>query len=333
LSLTPEDAARLGGSDIAAILGLSPWATPLSVYARVVSALEGRYRPEPLTPAQRRGILLESAVLRMYEEETGFVIHEGCQMIAPKPFLRASVDAIASNSGNAHVVEVKTAGRSEAAKWGEPGTDVIPQQYVFQCTWYGGMALACDGADSAHVAVACLLAGDLAIYHVPYDAGLYEMLLGAAERFWVDHVVSRKPPPFSEPHADLGAISTLYPKHEGEARHWDSLPTEEQRAVAEWLRARKRRQEAEALEKAREAEIRMLLATTPEISGIPGELGGRRVTWKQSKSSKVTDWKRVAERLCAEMHVSPSQYDIIVQNNTTTKEGARPLVVRQKEET
>jgi len=244
---------------------------------------------------------------------------------------RCSLDGVRiAKDGRQRVVDAKTAGRTEVRFWGEPGTDEVPQYIIFQQTVYVGEALKRDIVDEPCADIAALVAGDLAIYTLPFDVELFEVLVSARERFWVDHVLPRKSPPLSEPHADLAAISALYPKHEGEARHWDSLQTEEQRAVAEWLRARKKRQEAEALEKAREAEVRMLLATTPELSGIPGELGGGRVTWRQNKPSKVTEWHGVAESLRAS--VGEGAYKYALERFTTTKEGARPLVVRQKEE-
>jgi predicted phage-related endonuclease len=79
---TAEDAAKIGGSDLAAIMGLSQWSTPLAVYARVVSALEGRYRPDKADAYQSRGNIMERAVLEVYAERNSRILT--CHGYAPR---------------------------------------------------------------------------------------------------------------------------------------------------------------------------------------------------------------------------------------------------------
>jgi putative phage-type endonuclease len=56
----------IGGSDIAAILGLSPWRTPLDVYRDKVDGAE-----QPETEAMRWGRLLEDVIAREYAVRAG----------------------------------------------------------------------------------------------------------------------------------------------------------------------------------------------------------------------------------------------------------------------
>lgn len=312
---------------MAGILGLSPWQTPLSIYARIVAAQEGRWLEQADTRETKRGRVLESAVLRLYAEETGLAVSPAPGTPPLKqPHWRMSLDAVAFEEPNAdarRVVEVKTAGLSEVRHWGEEGTDQIPQWYLFQCAWYLGQALWSDMVDVPAADVAALVGGDLRIYRVPFDPELFSMLEAAAERFWKDHVLPRRPPPATEPFRDADAAAALYPKHHGEARDWSELATEEQRAVRNWLAAREARQAAERLEKQCEAQVRLLLASTPSLKGLPPDTGVRRVDWKQNKPSTVTDWKAVAAWL--RPHVGLPEYNTILEMCTTTKEGARPL--------
>jgi len=339
MSLSVEDAARIGGSDIAGILGLSPWSTPLSIYARVVAALERRALAREDNGQMRRGRHLEAAVLRLYEEETGYtVVPTPGTYPLDKPWQRASLDAVAYAAENAHdrrVVEVKTAGLSEVRHWGEAGTDAIPQHYLFQCEWYLGHAIRTRMVELTVADVAALVAGDLRIYHASHDAELFAMLEAAAERFWVDHVLPRRPPPVTEPLRDADAAGALYPRHNGEAKDWSELATEDQVAVREWLRAREERMDAERTEKAWEARVRLLLATTPSLRGLPPDTGVRRVDWKQNKPGTATDWRGALEAMRYRGDVSPMQYAEIVKEFTTTKEGARPLkayAIREEEQ-
>jgi hypothetical protein len=331
MSLSLEDAAKVGGSDLASLLGRSPWGTPFTLYARIVSALEGRAMPHEDSAPKRRGRVLEKAVLSLYAEETGARLLPGPKLGHPRlKYVRASLDALADRDG-VRVVDAKTAGLSEVRKWGEAGTDEVPEYIILQMCWYAGLGAIAGQTGHEAVDVAALIGGDLRVYSIPWDAELFGTLEQAVERFWVDHVAPRRPPPITEPLTDLPAIGALYPRHEGDAREWGSFTAEEQAWVQQWLRKREMRRAAERLEKTAEANVRMLLGTTPQVVSIPDELGGGRVDYKQNKPSKVTDWEGVAEDL---MHkVSPEQYKKAVERNTTTKEGARPLVVRQREET
>lgn len=334
MSLFVEDQAKLGGSDMAGLLGLSQWSTPLSIYARVVSALDGRPLKDEDSGPKRRGRHLEWAVMNLYEAETGYSVVRG--PAAPplaRPHQRMSLDAVAyatTNADGRRVVEVKTAGMSEVRHWGEAGTDAIPQAYLFQCTWYLGHALRTQMVDLSTADVAALVAGDLRVYHVPYDAELFEMLEAAAERFWVDHVLPRRPPPITEPLRDVDAAGALYPRHTGDARQWDGLGAGDRMAVIHYLQARKERKDAEAREAEWEARVKLALGTTPRLEGLPPDTGAKTLTWRQNKPMQVTDWKAVADALAT--GVRPGVYEEIVKANTTTKDGARPLRVTERDE-
>lgn len=327
MSLSLQDAAKLGGSDLAGLLGLSRWQTPLGIYARVVAALEGRALPSNDDGPKRRGRHLEHAVLRLYAEETGARILGGYKFVHPRiPYGRASLDALVERAGR-RVAEVKTAGLSELRHWGEAGTDEVPRSYILQTCWYGGVALAAGAVDTAEVDIAALVAGDLRVYPVPHDAELFAMLEAALERFWVDHVLPRHPPPVTEPLRDVDAAGALYPRHAGTERHWDTLGTEEQRAVRDYLKARARLRRAEMRAAGCEAVLKLALKETPKVFGLPASTGAKALTWKKNKDGAETHWMAVAERLRSEMHVSPTQYASIVGDNTKPKEGARPLRV------
>jgi putative phage-type endonuclease len=333
LSLTRKDAARLGGSDLSSILGLSPWGTPLTVYARVVSALEGRSLQDKDDSQKRRGRHLEGAVLALYEEETGATVLDSPKLTHPRlPFGRASLDALANRNGR-RVVEVKTAGMSELRQWGEAGTDQIPQGYVFQTQWYAGVAKACGQTDVDDVDVAALVGGDLRLYVVPFDGELFGLLEQALERFWVDHVLARRPPPVAEPLRDVDAIGVLYPRHSGNERHWETYASEEQRAILAYLGSRAARIAAQREEAAAEAALKLILKDTPKVYGLPPGSGAKALSWKQSKQGHATDWKMLAEELAETFNVRGEDYARLVREHTTTKEGARPLrVTALKEE-
>lgn len=172
----------IGGSDAAAVLGLSKWRTPLDVY------LEKRgegitYEPND---AMHWGTLLEPVIRQEYADRTGNLVREyGTEIVwHPKvPFLFATVDGV-TDSGR--LLEIKTARASD--EWGEPGTDEIPQVYLIQVQHY----LACVQLPVADVAV--LIGGqDFRLYEVEEDLELQDMIVESEIEFW-GRVKSGNPP-------------------------------------------------------------------------------------------------------------------------------------------
>lgn len=172
--------AGIGGSDVAPILGLSPWKTPLEVYLEKI----GEADEIEDTAAMRWGRNLEPVVLQEYADVTG-------RLLMPSQFVRseahgfmlANIDAIASDG---RIVEAKTARTAQG--WGEPGTAEVPDHYALQVQHY----MIVTGARVADIAV--LIAGsDFRIYTVEADADLHAMLIDAEREFW-RRVVERDPP-------------------------------------------------------------------------------------------------------------------------------------------
>ena len=333
MSLSREDAARLGGSDISGLLGLSPWQTPLSIYARVVSALEGRYKPDKADAYQSRGTIMERAVLEVYAERTGARVLPGPKLTHPgMPWVRASLDALAEREG-VIVVDAKTISASERHHFGEEGTDQVRQDILFQQTLYIGIGQKRGHVTrpAADVPVLGLNGADPVVFTIGFDPELFSMLEASLERFWVDHVLPRRPPPVTDPMRDVDAVGAIYSRHSGDERHWNTLQTAEQRAVREYLKARARLERAKMRAAGTEAVLKLMLKEIPKVYGLPASTGAKSITWKKNKEGTETDWEAVARGLMLGM--SDTECKMWIQLHTTTKEGARPLrVTATKEE-
>jgi len=171
----------IGGSDVAAILGLSKWKTPYQVWQDKT----GRGAEIPDNPAMKWGRNLEPVIRQEYAEATGRVVLQPADMLRhPKhDFMLANLDGMTEDQ---RVVEIKTA--RSAQGWGEPGSDQVPQEYLFQVQHY----MAVTGFVVADVAV--LIGGsDFRLYEVPADAELQEMMIDAEATFW-QRVLSNEPP-------------------------------------------------------------------------------------------------------------------------------------------
>lgn len=175
----------IGGSDVAAILGLSKWKTPYSVWQDKVGQGVEIEDNAPM----KWGRALEPVIRQEYAEATGRVVLQPTDMLRhPKyEFMLANLDGMTEDR---RVVEIKTA--RSAQGWGEPGSDQVPQDYMFQVQHY----MAVTGFEVADVAV--LIGGsDFRLYEVPADAELQEMMIDAESRFWQLVITNTPPEPVS----------------------------------------------------------------------------------------------------------------------------------------
>lgn len=136
--------AFIGGSDAAAVLGLSRWKTPLQVWAEKTGQIEPADISQKLNV--KLGVRLEDAVADLFMEETGKKVHRVNQTLIHEehPFLAANIDRRVV--GEEAILECKTTSAWNAKSWeGEE----IPQEYIIQCLHY----LAVTGAAVAYIAV------------------------------------------------------------------------------------------------------------------------------------------------------------------------------------
>jgi putative phage-type endonuclease len=181
----------IGGSDVAAILGLSPWVTAYEVFLDKRGQLPLAANDSgPL----RWGRLLEPVLKQEYGHRTGFAVATVPMLRSHHhPFMLANLDGLVTQGPgwwavpDSRVVEFKTA-RSDW-DWGEDGSDGVPLYYLLQVQHYM-LITGCTLAD-----VAVLIGGsDFRILHVVADAELQAMLLQAELEFWT-RVENNDPPP------------------------------------------------------------------------------------------------------------------------------------------
>ncbi len=185
----------IGGSDVAALLGLSKWKTPLQLYLEK----RGEAEPQPDNEAMRWGRYLEPVVRQAYADETGNEVRMLAEQVRHPLYdhMVANLDGfVFFPNGPRRVFEAKTARTAEG--WGEPRTDEIPQPYLLQVQHY----MVVTGFPVADVAV--LIGGaDFRIYEVPADPELQQMIVDACAEFWQRVRTGNPPEPVS--YADVQA--------------------------------------------------------------------------------------------------------------------------------
>ena len=171
----------IGGSDAGAILGVSPWKTPLQVYMDKVGATG----PIQDNDSMFWGRTLEPVIRQRYADVTNRkVVVPDTLITHPKfEFMIGNLDGITSDN---RVLEIKTARSAEG--WGEPGSNEIPDSYMIQVQHYM-LITAIPVAD-----VAVLIGGsDFRIYEVPAEPELMELMIEKETGFW-SRVINRDPP-------------------------------------------------------------------------------------------------------------------------------------------
>ena len=215
----------IGGSDVAAILGLSPWAGPWTVWADKL----GLVPPEPESEPMRWGKLLEPVIAAEVAHRTGLEV-AGEQMWCvdrEHPHRRSTIDGLLCPQGYESLdeaVAVLEMKNTSAPRW---DNDEVPLMYHCQVQHQ----LAVTGFQRAVVAV--LHAGNrLALYSIEADPEDQKRIAEAVDTFWLDHVVPKVQPAAMS--RDLERLKRL-PSVEAETLEADS----ELRALIEQHKAAK----------------------------------------------------------------------------------------------
>lgn len=195
---------RIGGSEVAAILGISSWESPFSLWHRKAGALEAVdlsdqspvYWGNVLEPVVRGEWMLRHADTHCAGPQLGLTVVDGPGIASP--------DAIVTTTtGAREVLEVKTALYPDG--WGASGSDEIPIAYRCQIQWYMGLL----GMPAAHVAV--LIGGhDYRDYLIPFDGADYALMRDAAVAF-VESLKSGDRPGLDSAQATQDAVRKLHP--------------------------------------------------------------------------------------------------------------------------
>lgn len=300
----------IGGSDVAAILGVSPWESPLQLYLKKIGAAVDEVSPEK----QRifaRGKRWEPIVVEMLIDELQDRGHD-VQIIGRNqryqdrehPFLACELDLELLIDGEACNAEIKTVHPFAAKEWGEEGTDEIPLHYTAQ-VMHGLMVR------QRKTAIVAPLIGvdDLRIHEVRRDDETISAIRAKEVAFW-KRVQDRNPP---DPQT-ADDVRWLYAKDYGEIAEADD---ELLRMVGELHFQKTTAKHAEAAIERLSTQIKLAMgnAATLLYEGRP------IATWKSNKPSRKTDWHAVAVALNASQE--------LIERHTKIVAGNRPLLIKQ----
>lgn len=272
---TLDDAAWLaarkkgiGGSDAAAVAGLNPYESPLSVYYNKL----GETPDKESTEAMRQGTDLEEYVAQRFTEQTGKKVKR-CNYILrslANPFMIADVDRMVV--GEDALLECKTTLNRDGYTF--EGTD-FPQYWFCQCMHY----FATIGIERIYIAVLVYGRGfDIITLDRKDYINDIAALIALEGAFWRNNVLKRIPPEVDGNEATSTALAAIYPKNNAETV--DLMPLE--KTLISLAEVKRKIAELTAIKDQCENELKAALG-----EAAIGEYDRFKVTWKYAERTTI----------------------------------------------
>lgn len=193
----------IGGSDVAAILGLNPYRSPMAVYLDKI----GEVSPQELT--QERvywGNVLEDVVARHYASVNKVKVKRNNHILARAdvPFMIANLDReVYSDTEGRFGFEAKTTDARNAKQWED---DSAPLPYVLQVQHY----MAVTGFKMFDLC--CLIGGNnFQQRRINRDEDIISTLIERESEFW-ERVETKTPPAWDGSQSAWDVLKLLYPQ-------------------------------------------------------------------------------------------------------------------------
>lgn len=204
----PEWAKRMSASKVSAVLGLSPWESPFSLWHRMAGNIPWEDDDQDQL---KRGHYLEPGIRqwfrdqrpRLQVERTGTWVHNDRDWQIASPDGIAIARSITDPGRPVAVVECKTANNDW--EWGEALTDQVPPYYRAQAMWQMDTV----GLPTCHVAVLTSFM-DFREYVVEYDAEEAAFIRDAARTF-LDSLATGVAPSLDDHGSTYQAVRQLHP--------------------------------------------------------------------------------------------------------------------------
>lgn len=275
-------AGKIGGSTVAAILGISPYSSAWAEWVRVVGLADDDDDDERFAIGRD----LESGLASAFSRKTGLMIAgEQMEVVHPrhKQFVGHIDGLVFEGPADERSIDHALGIVEHKTQFGK-AWDEVPPYYQAQAQFY----LWVTGLERCWFSV---LFSNFRheIYEVPADRVDQRLIAWRAWRFWRDHCVPHVPPAVDGSDATTDALRELWPRHEPGT----SVDVGELRdRIAEREELKARLKEIEARVDTIDNEVRLALEDVEE-GRIDGE---RAVTYKAQVTRRVDTKRLQAER-------------------------------------
>lgn len=279
---TAERRNYIGASDVPAIMGLSPYGSAYDVWLqkRGLSTVDEN-------AAMRWGHYHEGSIAAEYQRQFPDVTLETVGTL-PHPkysWLRATVDRLVTHpDGTVHPLEIKSTSEYLGKRWGQPGTDEVPDYVVVQ-TNVQFMVLEMS---FGHAAVLVGHSDCRLPYLIERDRELEQMILDVTHDFHQRCVVGGEEPEITGPNTEAH-LRRKYQTHTDVVRELDGDEAAIHAELMELFRTRKALEEQEEELKAKVMKL------------ISGDYGVRSAAgkslWYETKGRESIDAKGLIKAL------------------------------------
>lgn len=252
----------IGGSEIAAVIGMNRWKTQFAVWAEKTGRIDSSVQQ---SESMYWGIVMESILRQEFSKRTGYAVKEAHYIFASidNPFMTANIDGYVDlGNGEYAVLEIKTAGNYAESDW----NDGCPIEYFCQVQHY----LYITGMKKAFIAV--LIGGNQFKYlEINRDEDTIQTIICCAKQFW-NLVQTDIPPAVTD--KDNSILATLYPTAKDVTV---KMPKEYKDVLRQYTEAK---QAIEVAKKAKEeAEAKLKVFMKDSDTAV---IDGYKISWKSS---------------------------------------------------
>lgn len=260
----------LGGSDMAAVLGLSPWRSPIDVWLDKTSDAVEEKESEPMY----WGNVLEEVVAQEFAKRSGYKVRNNNFTLQSEeyPYLLANIDReiVGLDAG----LECKTANAFKANEW---DGDNVPDAYYIQCQHY----MAVTGKSSWWIA--CLVGGNTFYYkEIKRNEEVIAAIIDTGAAFW-ELVKNKTMPAPDDTKQCENALKKLYQKSNGQSVE---LPANYGNMIIDYLEIKNQLSELEAKKRGIENVMKDFLKDNEKAT-----YGEHFVSWKSTKPRETFDAK------------------------------------------
>lgn len=260
----------LGGSDMAAVLGLSPWRSPIDVWLDKTSDAVEEKESEPMY----WGNVLEEVVAQEFAKRSGYKVRNNNFTLQSDeyPYLLANIDReiVGLDAG----LECKTANAFKANEW---DGDNVPDAYYIQCQHY----MAVTGKSSWWIA--CLVGGNTFYYkEIKRNEEVIAAIIETGAAFW-ELVKNKTMPAPDDTKQCENALKKLYQKSNGQSVE---LPANYGNMIIDYLEIKNQLSELETKKRGIENVMKDFLKDNERAT-----YGEHFVSWKSTKARETFDAK------------------------------------------
>lgn len=270
----------IGASDVAAICGLSRFASPMTVFVDKCELGAPRGETRPMYWGQKH----EPNIAAAFEEETGLhVLHPQTLVVDEAiSWRRCTLDGLVAESADVPLEDPAAfLGICEIKCSSDFGWDELPDEYAVQVQFQMGVA----GFERCWVPVLHVGNNDRIYGPFDFDPRVFAALCSIVDRFWLDHVMARIPPPADGSSATTDALKAAFSDGLADPIELDVQVLDAARALPA---AKQRVKAAEAEVDRIENELRLALGDAP-VGGVRRDDGEIEpiVTWKPQKADRL----------------------------------------------